>query len=345
MHNLQLRHDLFGNCDCPVNIFVCVCHTHESCLIHGGCEVHAPLQHHSVPLSEFLSICLSCLLEVLNGSLNKVPTKHTSSIVSSDGKTSLLSGGDNSVYKLLGLSLQLFVNTILRQFLHGLNTSSHGEGVSRQSTSLVHRSSRSNHLHDLLLSSIGTYRESSSNDLTHSCHVWCDTEVLLSTTVGYTESSHNFVENADSSVLGTQVTDALKELFVGFDETRVSNNRLQDNGGNFILVLIKDCLDRVQVVVFGAKSGLGSTGGNSRTIRKTQSGNSRSCLDQEGISMSVVASLELDHLLATSVSTAETDHSHAGLSSRVGESHHFHRRDGVDDGLSEFVLKRAGGTE
>mmetsp|Transcript_54374 Transcript_54374/g.157185 ORF Transcript_54374/g.157185 Transcript_54374/m.157185 type:complete len:231 (+) Transcript_54374:329-1021(+) len=227
----------------------------------------------------------------------------------------LLGGGNNSVDKHLGLAFQFIVDSRLAQLLHSFDTGSHGQGVSRQSTGLVHRTSRGNHLHDILAASVGTDGKTSSDDLSHGGDIGGNSEVLLGSSVGDTESSHDFVEDQKSTVVLGQLTDSFQEFLVGLDESRVSDDRLQDDGSNFVLVVLEDLLHGLQVVVFGAISGLGGRSRDTRRVRKTQSGDSRSGLDQERVGVSVVASLELDDLFAVGESTDQTDHTHACFSS------------------------------
>lgn len=47
----------------------------------------------------------------------------------------------------------------------------------------------------------------------------------------------------------------LEELLGGFDIPRIAHNRLQNDSSNLSLVLVKEGLDRVQVVVSGCQSG------------------------------------------------------------------------------------------
>ena len=146
-------------------------------------------------------------------------------------------------------------------------------------------------------------------------------------------------------MLGTQVAKALEEFFVGLDEARVTNNRFQDDGGDFVLILLKNCFNLCQIIVLSAECGLGGAGGHARTVGQAQGGDAGTGLDKEGIRVAVVASLEFDDLLPIGVSTAEADHAHACLGSRVGKTDHFNGWDCSDDGLGKFVLECAGGTE
>mmetsp|Transcript_11173 Transcript_11173/g.16762 ORF Transcript_11173/g.16762 Transcript_11173/m.16762 type:complete len:245 (-) Transcript_11173:96-830(-) len=146
-------------------------------------------------------------------------------------------------------------------------------------------------------------------------------------------------------MLGGEFTKSLQELLGGPDETRVSNNGLEDNSSNLVLVCLEDGLDTIEVVVFRTEGGGGGARGHSGGIGKAEGGNSRSSLNEEGVRVSVVASLKLDHLLAVGVSTAQTDHTHACLGTGVAETHHLDGGDGIDDHFSQLVLERAGGSE
>ena len=342
---LQLRQDLIRDLNSSLDVLIGVRQRHETSLVHGRGEVDTTLQHHSVPLAELLGIGLGSFLEVLDRSINEIPTEHTASIVSADGMAVLLSGLDNTINKHLCLALKLLVHTGLAELLHGLDTSSHGKRVARKSTSLVHRSSGGNHLHDVLASTVGANGKTTANHLTHGGNIGGDAKVLLGTTVRNTESSHNLVEDEKGTILLSELADALKELLVGLDETRVSYNGLEDDGGDLVLVVLEDGLDGIKVVVLGAVGGLGGRGGNAGRIGKTKGGNTRSSLNEEGIGVAVVASLELDDLLAVGEGTDKADHTHASLSAGVGETDHLNGGDGINDHLGKVVLKGAGGTE
>mmetsp|Transcript_17857 Transcript_17857/g.44130 ORF Transcript_17857/g.44130 Transcript_17857/m.44130 type:complete len:273 (+) Transcript_17857:296-1114(+) len=256
-----------------------------------------------------------------------------------------LGGGNDSVDQLLGLALQFVVNSWFAQLLQGFDTGSHGQWVSGKSSGLVHGSSGGDHFHNFLAATVGTDWKSSSDNLTHSGDIGGNSKVFLGSSVRNTESSHDFVKDQKSSVVGGHFTESLQEFLVGLDESRVSNDGFKDDGSDFILVFLQDLLDRFEVVVFGTESGLGGRSGNSWRVGKTQSGNTGSSLDQEGIGMSVVASLKLDDLFAVGEGTNQTDHSHASFSSRVGETNHLDRWNGSDDSLGQFVFQRTWGSE
>ena len=116
-----------------------------------------------------------------------------------------------------------------------LDSCYHGKGVARESSRLVHGASRRDLLHDLLLSSIGANRKSSTDNLghgeeedeegrredggkgggrvgggggggrgvylAHGGEVRSHAEVLLGSPVGDTETGHDLVEDENAAVL------------------------------------------------------------------------------------------------------------------------------------------------
>mmetsp|Transcript_13169 Transcript_13169/g.19268 ORF Transcript_13169/g.19268 Transcript_13169/m.19268 type:complete len:379 (-) Transcript_13169:292-1428(-) len=320
-------------------------HRHETSLIHRGSKVYTSLKHHTVPLAEFLSISLGSFGKVFDRSFNKVPSEHTTGVISRDGMSVLCSSCDDSIHEFLCLALEFIVYAILLEAFECFNSSSHGERVSGESSGLVHRTSGGDHLHDIPASTVSTYGKTSTDNLTHGGNIRCYAKVLLRTTVRNAESSHDFIKNKKSTVVSAHLAQGLQELLVGFDKTGVSNNRLKNDSSDFVLVILKDFLNRLNVVVFGTERGLGGGGRNTRRIRKAESSNARSSLHKEGISVTVVASLELDNLLTVRKRTHETDHTHARLGTRVGETNHFHGGHSIDHHFGKLVLKRAGSAE
>mmetsp|Transcript_130223 Transcript_130223/g.183721 ORF Transcript_130223/g.183721 Transcript_130223/m.183721 type:complete len:242 (-) Transcript_130223:26-751(-) len=61
--------------------------------------------------------------------------------------------------------------------------------------------------------------------------------------------------------------------------------------------------------------------------------------------MAMVATLELHHHITLGEGTNQSEHSHACFSATVGEAHHLHRRDCIDDHLGQLVLQGTGSTE
>ena len=95
--NLQLRKDFLGDGNGLLNVLIGVGHGHETGFVHGRSKVDTSFQHHSVPLSEFLSVTLGGFGEVLDLLVGEIPSEHTSGEISLDGVSVLLSGFHDSV--------------------------------------------------------------------------------------------------------------------------------------------------------------------------------------------------------------------------------------------------------
>mmetsp|Transcript_10182 Transcript_10182/g.15233 ORF Transcript_10182/g.15233 Transcript_10182/m.15233 type:complete len:233 (+) Transcript_10182:688-1386(+) len=169
--------------------------------------------------------------------------------------------------------------------------------------------------------------------------------MFLSSTVSNAESCHNFVKHQNCSILITKLAEALKEFLGWRNESRVSNNRLKDNSSNFIFVVLKDLFYAFNVIILGAKSSLGCCFWDSWRVWETKCSHTRSSLYEEGISMTVIASLKFDNFLPLCVRADKTNHSHARLGSRVGKANHLHRRNSIDDHFRKNILEDTRSTE
>mmetsp|Transcript_2135 Transcript_2135/g.3011 ORF Transcript_2135/g.3011 Transcript_2135/m.3011 type:complete len:293 (+) Transcript_2135:655-1533(+) len=143
----------------------------------------------------------------------------------------------------------------------------------------------------------------------------------------------------------TESTESLEEFLGWLDESRVSDDWFKDDGGHFVLVGFEDGLDGLKVVVFSAVSCRSCGSWNSRRVWQSKCGNTGTGLYQERVSVSVVASFEFDNLFTSGESTNKTDHSHAGFSSRVCESNHFHGWHSSNNSLGQFIFQWARSTE
>mmetsp|Transcript_4689 Transcript_4689/g.8957 ORF Transcript_4689/g.8957 Transcript_4689/m.8957 type:complete len:302 (+) Transcript_4689:104-1009(+) len=299
-------------------------HRHKTSFIHGRSKVDAPLKHHSVPLGELFGVGSLGVREVLDGSLGEEPSEHTTGNTSCDVVSVLLGSGRDAVDQFLRLALEFFVNTRFAELLQGFDTGTHGQGVTRKSTGLVHGTGGCNIQHNILTSTVGADGHTTTDDLTHSGNIRGDAKVLLGTTEGDTESSHDFVKDQKGTVILGHLSESLQECLVGLDESGVTYDGFEDDGGDFVLVFLENRFNGFQIVVLSTESTLSGRLGYTGGIGETQSGDTRSSLDQEGISVTVVASLELDDLLTSGVSTNKTKHTHASFRTRVGETNHLY---------------------
>lgn len=84
----------------------------------------------------------------------------------------------------------------------------------RWSRYLVHRASRSHHVHDVSTPAVSSHRESPANDLAKSGEVRYDTKVLLSAPLGYSEASHDLIKTHKRTILMRNVYNALQRKVI-----------------------------------------------------------------------------------------------------------------------------------
>mmetsp|Transcript_79148 Transcript_79148/g.171047 ORF Transcript_79148/g.171047 Transcript_79148/m.171047 type:complete len:549 (+) Transcript_79148:282-1928(+) len=339
----QLREDLLGRLNGLLNVLLSVRQGHEAGLVLRGSKVDAPGQHRTVPPAELLSVAVSRVREASHRALAEEEAEHAADVAAADLMARRLASLQDAVDELVGHLAQLLVGARLLQLLHRLDAGGHGEGVAAQGARLVHGPSRRNHLHDLLLATVGTHRQATTDDLAHGRDVRSHAEVPLSTTVGDAEAGHDLVEDKEGTVLRGELTETLKELLRGRDEAGVADDGLKNHGRH--LVHLQERLDGLQVVVLGAERAVRGTLRHTRRVRQAKRGNTGARLHEESVRVAVVAALELDDGVALGVGTHQADHAHARLRAAVAEAHHLDRRHRLNHHLRELVLQRAGRTE
>mmetsp|Transcript_7468 Transcript_7468/g.18103 ORF Transcript_7468/g.18103 Transcript_7468/m.18103 type:complete len:525 (+) Transcript_7468:23-1597(+) len=342
---LDLGKDLLGGGDGVLDVLVRVRERHEARLKLRGGEVDALLEHAAVPLGKLLRVGSLGVGVAVDGSLAEEEAKHPADVASAQLVPSLLACLQDPVDQLLRRRLELLVLPGPLEDLERLDASSHREGVARQSPGLVHGPGGCDVLHDLLLAAIGADGEPPPDDLAHGGDVRGDAKVLLGAAVGDPEARHDLVEDEDGPVVVAELAEALEKLLGGDDEAGVSDDWLEDDGGDLALVLLEELLDRLEVIVLGRQRRLGSSLGNARRVGEAEGEDARAGRDEEPVGVTVVAPLELDDLVALGVGPDEAEHAHAGLCARVGEADHFDRGDSVNHHLGEHVLVEGGGAE
>mmetsp|Transcript_4870 Transcript_4870/g.10941 ORF Transcript_4870/g.10941 Transcript_4870/m.10941 type:complete len:231 (-) Transcript_4870:84-776(-) len=221
----------------------------------------------------------------------------------------------DTIDEFLGFAFEFSVHTVLLQTLHCFDTSRHGQGVAGESPCLVHGTRWCDHFHNILAASVSPNGKTTPNHFSHGCDIGRDAEVFLGTSVGHAESCHDLIEHQQGAVLLGHFPQSLQEFLVGFDEARVTHNWFKDDSGNLVLVFFENLFDGFQVIIGGTVGGRGGRCGHTRRIGQSECGNTGSSLDQERISVTVVASLEFDHLFTASKCAHQADHSHTGFSS------------------------------
>src|SRR5690606_31711704 len=115
--------------------------------------------------------------------------------------------------------------------------------ISAKCTCLINWSFRSKHIHYILPSSIGPYRQSTTYDLAHSCKVRHNAIEFLGTSGRYTEPTYHLIKDQQGSILACQFPKSLQKALFWQDHSHISGNRFHDNSCYILTVCIKEFTD------------------------------------------------------------------------------------------------------
>ena len=180
-------------------------------------------------LAEAFGIRCLCFLEVAHRTFTEEEAEHGTDAARCDrqacGGCRLL----DPFNQLFGGCREFVVAARLFEQLKRFDACRHGEGISAQSAGLIHRSSRSNHLHDFASSAVGPHGQAASDHLAHGGQIRCHPEVGLGTSVADAETCHHLVKDQQGAVLLGEFTQALQEARLRLDEPRIADDGLEDH--------------------------------------------------------------------------------------------------------------------
>src|SRR5699024_19279 len=106
--------------------------------------------------------------------------------------------------------------------------------------------------------------------------------------------------------------------------THITRNGFYDNGCDFILIFIKQLLDRMQIIKAGSKRILSRALGYTRAAWRTEGQRAAAGIDQEGISMTMVITLKFDNLITARKATGHPDGTHTGRDKIIKFEGNYH---------------------
>ncbi len=112
------------------------------------------------------------------------------------------------------------------------------------------------------------------------------------------------------------------------DAAHVARDRLDDDGGDFVAMLVHDFLQRVDVVVRHGQRVLRRAFRDARRARHAERRHAAARVDEQAVAVAVIAADEFQNLVASRVAARETQSAHRGL--RAGIDHADHLDGGID---------------
>ena len=143
-------------------------------------------------------------------------------------------------------------------------------------------------------------------------------------------------------MLGAERTEPLEEARIRTDESRVPHHRLDDHRGDPLAMCIEHPFHCTEVVVRRGERIGGGPRRDPRGIREPERRDAGARGHQEGITVPVIAPLELEELRAPRRRACQAHRAHRGFGSARDEAHHLDRRHQRDDPLREIGLEGAG---
>ena len=117
----------------------------------------------------------------------------------------------------------------------------------------------------------------------------------------------------------------------GGDAVHVAGHRLDDDAGDLVAHLVEQVFHLLGIVVFQGQGVLGQAGGNAGRTRHAEGQGAGAGLDQQRIAVTVIATLELDDLVAAGMAAREADRRHRCLGAGVGHANLIHGGKDVAD--------------
>ena len=138
---------------------------------------------------------------------------------------------------------------VLRGVFQVGDAGSHGHGVTREGTRLVHGAERGEFFHDLAAATERCCRHASGDDLAKCGEVSGDIVDAVPAVVRGAESRHDLVEDEQRTVLVGHILELLVEVILRRDGTHVAGSCLRDNAGNVLRILLKRLGHGINIVV------------------------------------------------------------------------------------------------
>src|SRR5579885_2273900 len=134
----------------------------------------------------------------------------------------------HSVEQLLRTFFQKSVNIGFLQSRQYRERTGHGERIARKSAGLIDLTQWHEVLHDFAFAAIGADRHASAKSLAEAGQVGAYTVKGLRSSVGHPKSGEHFIKDENHTVFGAEISQALQETFLRYDESHCAGHGFPD---------------------------------------------------------------------------------------------------------------------
>ena len=266
---------------------------------------------------------------VLRQAIEQKKSEHAALAVAAKPDAGGVGCGLQAVDQRAGPGRQCIEKSRFGNLGQGGNTAGGGDRVARQRTGLVDRAQRRELLHHRALGAEGRQRHSAADHLAHDRHVGLEARQCFGIdALGASQrdpaAGHDFVKYQQRAVLGAQLAAALHEGNRSPNQIHVAGNGLDHQARQLGPMYRKSLLQLLDVVVLEDDGVANNFGRNARTGGVAEGRQSRTGLDQQRVGVAVVATFELDQLVAPGGAARKSYGAHRGLGSRTHQAHHVH---------------------
>ena len=188
-------------------------------------------------------------------------------------------------------------------------------------------------------------RQAAADDFAEAGEVGGDLLQLLHAATGEAEAGHDLVEDEQGIVGGGYLADVLEVPGIGLDEADVADVRLEDDAGDLAGVGREGGIERGGVVEGKDDCLARKRRGDAGTVRMAVGKRAGAGLDEQRVTVPVVAAGELDDLVALGEAARQADGRHRRLGAAAAHPDLLDRWEEGDDELGHLDLIGIGRAE
>ena len=193
-------------------------------------------------------------------------------------------------------------------------------------------------MHDRALASERADRHPAADHLAQRGEIGCDAVEALRAAHVHTEAGHHFIEDKDRAVAVAEVPQPLQESGPRCDQVHVARDRLDNHPGDLVGMRLESGGDFVEIVISEHQRLAGDRRRHARRRRLAEGERARARLDQQAVSVAVIAAFELHDLRPPRVTARESQRGHRRLGAGAHQPHQLERWEQTAQRLRDLDL-------